>query len=339
VHESPRVTLATVAEALGVSAMTVSNAYNRPEKLSRELRERVLAKADELGYAGPNALARSLRRGRTGTLGIVLGEALAYSFEDPATIEFLRGLADAGVALHLVPATGGEGDAALILDAAVDAFIVYAVPDGHPLLDAILRRRLPVVAQGGPQLPGLPLVAIDERAAAAAAAEHLRALGHTRLAVLSLPFSFADRADRPLRSEAPAYRFARGRLVGYGVPFGREVAANDREHGEIAAGALLDGPEPPTGLLCMSDELAIGALRAAQRRGIAVPGELSVVGWDDTAEALRADPPLTTIHQSLRDQGRLCAELAAAGSSGPVEPQPWKLIIRGSTEGFRPRVR
>ena len=159
----PRVTLATVAEALGVSAMTVSNAYNRPEKLSPELRERILAKADELGYAGPNALARSLRRGRTGVLGVVLGEALAHSFEDPATIDFLRGLADAGIPLHLVPATGGEKDAGLVLDAAVDAFILYALPDGHPLVDAVVRRRLPVDRAERAEARG-PSVRRDRRA-------------------------------------------------------------------------------------------------------------------------------------------------------------------------------
>src|SRR5262245_41481883 len=90
-----RVTLATVAEALGVSAMTVSNAYNRPDKLSPELRERVFAMAEELGYPGPHATARSLRRGRTGALGVVLGETLPYAFEDPGALEFLRGLAGA----------------------------------------------------------------------------------------------------------------------------------------------------------------------------------------------------------------------------------------------------
>jgi len=318
-----------------VSTMTVSNAYNRPEKLSTELRERILAKADELGYAGPDAVARSLRRGRTGVLGVVLGEALVYAFEDPATVEFMRGLADAGIALHLVPATGGDGDDALILDAAVDAFIVYALPDGHPLVDAMVRRRLPVVVQSGPQVPGHPLVAIDERAAAAAAAEHLRSLGHRRLAVLSLPFALSDRGDRPLPAHAPPHRVTRGRLAGYGVTAGREVAMNDREHGEAAAGELLDGPEPPTGLLCMSDELAIGALRAAAARGLAVPRDLSVVGWDDTLEAARAEPPLTTVRQSLREQGRLCARLAAAGTpSEEVEPQPWELVVRGSTGPF-----
>src|SRR3954470_15327860 len=251
--------------------MTVSNAYNRPEKLSGELRQRILAKADELGYAGPDALARSLRRGKTGVLGIVLGEALTYAFEDPASVEWLRGLAGAGIPLHLVPASGGEGDAALVRDAAVDAFLLYSLPDGHPLVDAVLRRRVPVVVQSGPRLGAHPLGPIDERAAAAAAADHLRSLGHARLAVLSLPFSRADRADRPLRIEKPLHRVTRGRLEGYGVTVGREVELNDRAHGEVAAGVLLDGPEPPTGLLCMSDELAIGALRAAASRGISGP--------------------------------------------------------------------
>jgi DNA-binding LacI/PurR family transcriptional regulator len=82
----------------------------------------------------------------------------------------------------------------------------------------------------------------------------------------------------------------------------------------------------------MSDELAIGALRAAAARGLAVPGDVSVVGWDDTPEAARADPPLTTIRQSLREHGRVCAELAAAGGhAAAVHVQPWALVVRGST--------
>jgi DNA-binding LacI/PurR family transcriptional regulator len=158
--------------------------------------------------------------------------------------------------------------------------------------------------------------------------------------VLSLPFSLSDRADRPLRPEPPAHRVTRGRLDGYGVTEGREVGGNDRAHGEAAAGALLDAPEPPTALLCMSDELAIGALAAARARGLVVPRDLSVVGWDDTPEALRADPPLTTIRQSLRDQGRRVAELAAAGATGEqLEPQPWELVVRESTASFPPPVR
>jgi DNA-binding LacI/PurR family transcriptional regulator len=340
-----RPTLATVAEALGVSAMTVSNAYHRPEKLSPELRARVFAVAEQLGYPGPHAIARSLRRGTAGALGVVLGETLPYAFEDPAALEFLRGLAGAaarsGVALHLVPASGNEGDPALVLDAAVDAFVVFALPDGHPLAGALVRRGLPTVIEGGPELPGCPLVGIDERAAAAAAAAHVLDLGHSRVGAISLPIGGRPRGDNPIGSDdVPAHRVTRGRLQGYREAVGaaisaREAAFNDRARGEAAAGALLDAPERPTALLCMSDELAIGALRAAAARGLAVPGDVSVVGWDDTPAAARAEPPLTTIRQSLRNHGRLCAELAA--SAGPLDAaprvhlEPWELIVRDST--------
>ena len=332
-----RVTLATVAEALGVSVMTVSNAYNRPEKLSPELRERVLATAAELGYAGPHPTARSLRRGRAGALGVVLGETLPYAFEDPAAVEFLRGLArasaDSGIALHLVPAGGSAGDPALVLDAVVDAFVLFSLPDGHPLVDALLRRNVPLVVEGGPELPGHPLVTIDETAAARAAVEHLLERGHRRLGALAIPLGeFGERGDRAVpRDAVAAHRVTRGRLAGYRAAAPdiavREVLTNARDRGEAAAGALLDAPDPPTALVCMSDELAIGALRAAAARDRRV----AVVGWDDTDEAERAQ--LTTIHQSLRDHGRLCAELAAQGSDAApgVHLQPWRLVERAST--------
>src|SRR3954471_9727135 len=95
---SPRaegnVTLMTVARAVGVSLTTVSNAYNRPHKLSPALRERIVEAARELGYPGPNPAARSLRRGRAGSIGLLFGEALTYAFHDPAAVEFLHGLAE-----------------------------------------------------------------------------------------------------------------------------------------------------------------------------------------------------------------------------------------------------
>ena len=281
-----RVTLATVAEALGVSTMTVSNAYNRPEKLSPELRERILAKADELGYAGPNALARSLRRGRTGVLGVVLGEALTYAFEDPATVEFFRGLASAGIALQLVPATGGEDDAALVLDAAVDAFVLYALPDGHPLVEAVLRRRLPVVVQSGPQLEGHPFVAIDERAAAAAAADApARARPHAAGGALAAVLADATAPTARCGPSAPAHRVTARAAEGYGVAVGREVQLNDRAHGERPRRRAARRPRPADGAAV--HERRAGDRRAAGRaaRGLVVPRELSVVGWDDTPEA------------------------------------------------------
>src|ERR671932_230995 len=96
---APRVTLVTVARAVGVSPTTVSNAYNRPHKLSPALRERILGAARDLGYPGPDPAAASLRRGRAGSIGLLLGDALAYAFQDPGAVEFLRGLAE-GTARH-----------------------------------------------------------------------------------------------------------------------------------------------------------------------------------------------------------------------------------------------
>src|ERR1700712_2304461 len=107
------VTLATVARAVGVSATTVSNAYNRPHKLTPALRERILEAARSLGYPGPDPAARSLRRGRAGSIGLLFGEALTYAFQDPVAIEFLLGLAE-GTArdnsvLQLIPALDADG--------------------------------------------------------------------------------------------------------------------------------------------------------------------------------------------------------------------------------------
>src|SRR3954453_3435559 len=128
-----RPTLATVAQAVGVSRMTVSNAFNRPDQLSPALRERILATARELGYAGPDPVARTLSRGATGSVGVILDYPLTLSLTDPAAVEFLRGVGagceEHGRGLTLVPRIAGR-DAALVRNALVDGFVVYSVADG-----------------------------------------------------------------------------------------------------------------------------------------------------------------------------------------------------------------
>src|SRR4051812_16125731 len=143
---TPRPTLATIATALGVSRMTVSNAFNRPDQLSPELRERVLAKAQELGYAGPDPVARTLSRGRTGSIGVILDAPLTLAFSDPAAVQMLHGVAtvceERELGVSLVPRIPGR-DAALVKGALVDGFVVYCIGDDDPRLDAIRERRLP----------------------------------------------------------------------------------------------------------------------------------------------------------------------------------------------------
>ena len=340
------ITLATVARAVGVSPMTVSNAYNRPHKLSPALRERILEAARDLGYPGPNPAARTLRRGRAGSIGILFGEELTYVFRDPGAVEFLRGLAEVTAqhnnVLQIIAALDAQGEegAALLANAIVDGLVVWSLPARHALLRLARDRNVPLVTHGGPRLDGVPFVGIDDRAAARAAAEHLVQLGHRSVAVVSFPFGPSRRARHrdPVKIGRPSYRVTRERLAGYqaAVTAGLEVyevAVNSRDQGHAAALALLQATPRPTAILAMSDELALGALSAARELSLRVPRDVSVVGWDDSPSA----PTVTTIRQSLHEQGRTCAQLLLAATRGEIGADdlvhlaPWQLVTRQST--------
>lgn len=334
-------TLKDLAAHVGVSLTTASNAYNRPGKLSPALRERILEAATELGYAGPDPVARRLRRGRTGLVGALLPEPLGYAFRDPGAVAFLSGLAEAlqvaDLGLTLLPVLDDDAAPGAVADAAVDALALFSVRDDHPLLEVVLRRGLPVVASGGPARAGIPLVAADDRALAREAAAHLLGLGHRRIGVVA--FRTGDRAG------SDGYRVARLRLAGFSdalAAAGLDPSAapralgtrNTRTEGARAASGILDGagPERPTALLCTSDELALGARDAAGALGLAVPADLSLVGFDDAGPA--ADSGLTTVAQDLAGQGVAVGEALLAALAGqPARDQRWpgRLVVRSST--------
>jgi DNA-binding LacI/PurR family transcriptional regulator len=345
-----RVTMPDVAREAGVSAMTVSYAFNRPERVAEATRRRVLDAAERLGYAGPHPGARSLRRGRTATLGVVLGEHLTYAFDDPQATQFLAGVStvcvEHGLGLTLIPVTGGPQDAARVREAAVDALVLWTTADDDPVLDAVVRRGLPAVVQGGPARPGIDLVTIDDRAAA-------RAVGTAAFtaarapAVLSFPL---DRARRPAVRRGPdpdATRFpvTRHRLQGYAdaaAGLGLDWAAvpvvvlarSDPAEAESAALRLLERADVDA-VAAMSDVLALGVLAAARRLGTTVPAQLAVTGWDDGPAAAAAG--LTTIAQSLREQGELCARTVVEPGTAPTRTAPpWHLVTRASTRGRPP---
>jgi DNA-binding LacI/PurR family transcriptional regulator len=342
-----RPTMRQVADAAGVSVMTVSYAYARPERVSAEAAARVREAAERLGYPGPHPGARSLRRGRAGSLGVVLGERLTYAFDDPQAARFLAGVADVcaaeGVGLTLVPTTGAGSDAARVAAAAVDGFVVWTTTDDDPVLDAVAGTGLPAVIHAGPERPGMPVVGIDDRAAAAAIGR-LAFAGARRPVVLSFPLD--RRRDRALVDGLPAgavpYPVTRRRLAGFGDawaaagggPGALRVAVcptNSAADGEDFTRELLAAPSPPDAIAAMSDELALGALRAAAAAGTAIPDALAVTGWDDTDAAAPAG--LTTVAQSLREQGTRCARLALGHDDGdPAEATPaWRIVVRNST--------
>lgn len=189
-----RATLASLAAELKVSRTTISNAYNRPDQLSTDLRERVLETAKRMGYAGPDPVARSLRTRRAGAVGLMITEPLNYSFGDPAALDFVAGLAEscenAGQGLLLVAAgpnrSVADGTSA-VLSAGVDGFVVYAVSDDDPYLPVILQRALPVVVVDQPKdVAGTSRVCIDDRAAMRGLADHVVGLGHRHIGLLTM---------------------------------------------------------------------------------------------------------------------------------------------------------
>ncbi|GAA3667005.1 LacI family DNA-binding transcriptional regulator [Nonomuraea antimicrobica] len=342
-----KVTLQTIADRLGVSRATVSYAFSRPDQLSDGLRRRILEVADELGYAGPNPTARSLRLGRAGALGLLFSETLAYAFADPYAIGFFQGLAtaaeDAGVGLLILPLPHGDRRTDTVRDAVVDAFCVMSLPDGHPALAEVLARRLPVVVVDEPYVPGHPFLGIDEPAAAGAAARHVLGLGHRRLGVAMVGLhedGHTGWADGE-RQESTVFEAMRARRGGYqraceeaGLDWGRvpfyEVARNSREAGRRAGHALLGLDPRPTAILTNTDVLALGVLDAAADLGLEVPGDLSVVGFSDSAAE---EAGLTTIRQAKQEMGEAAGRLLLSGAGAAPERRlfPYELVVRAST--------
>jgi DNA-binding LacI/PurR family transcriptional regulator len=322
-----RVTLKTIAEAVGVSRTTVSNAYNRPDQLAPELRDRILGTARELGYSGPDPAARRLRSGRRDAVGLLAGEGLSYTFADPASAMLLQGIArateDAGVALLVVPERGG------VRDAVVDAFCLYSMAAEHPNVAAARDRGLPLVVVDEPRLAGHAFVGIEQRNGARLAVEHLLALGHRRFAVLAAPVRRAVHRER-----LGGYRDA---LDAAGIAWPAvpcfAMRATVPEQGLEGARLALAAEPRPTALVAATDQLALGALEAAREAGVRVPEELSIVGFDDVPGAAWSRPALTTVRQPLLEKGEVAGRLLSGGADGREVILPVELVVRGSTSG------
>lgn len=345
----PAPTLNDVAAALGVSRTTVSNAFNRPDQLSTDLRHKVMEAAKALGYPGPNPMARMLRTGRAEAIGFVFEDSLSYAFEDPTAIAFLQGVAKvcekAGHSILVTPASNPDSARATIRAAAVDGFIIYCLSRDHPIVDAVLERRLPVVAVDLGTIPGVPSVGIDDRAAAAIAARHLLELGHRRFGIIGLELQ-NDGYVGPVTEERRAnvaFPICLERILGYedsleaaGLPAGswaiEECCGNQEQSGVDAALKLLSAPDRPTALLAMSDRLAIGAMKAARLLGLNVPEDLSIIGFDDIPMASRIDPGLTTIRQPLVEKAAEAARMLLDTETAPESlVLPTELVVRGTT--------
>jgi DNA-binding LacI/PurR family transcriptional regulator len=287
-------------------------------------------------------------------VGLVYDQPLSYLFTDPAILVFVAGMAsvwdDAGVSLALLPRLQADDAGVQVLaNAAVDGFVSICGVSGDARLDALVARRLPFVMVDGGRSDTPCRVGIDDYGASVAATQHLIDLGHRRLAVLALSTAPGSRRELvdparpgPIRYTVTGSRLAgiRDAIEGAGLPWADVpvLAMPDyqspEEWGRELGGALLDRADRPTGIVAMSDELAAGAVDAAAARGVDVPGQLSVVGFDDTATATSTTPSLTTIDQPLAQKGEVAARLLLDlldGKPGRVVELPTTLVVRAST--------
>ena len=342
-----RARIADVAREAGVSKTAVSFAFNSPTKLSPETAARIREVADALGYR-PRSTARLGLHQDTMTIGLLTPQVLSAVLGNPFYAEFSAGLASqtdqAGYGLLFVSPLHGSLLRA-IDRATVDGFVTVGLSEDHPEVEQIRRARLPMVLVDGVALPEHGSVESNDEVGARSAARHLISLGHRDYVVMAVePASMPGLFEY---SAGPTETVTWRRLNGYrqGLELGGVKLRDDRivggpatfDGGLAAFRRIWEDGLRPTAILAMSDAMAIGVMWAAREVGLRVPEDLSVVGFDDLDIAPHSNPPLTTVHQPIRQKGEESARLLLRMISNPDMERPehkvldTRLIIRGST--------
>lgn len=346
------VTLLDVARAAGVSKSTAANVFNRPFRVRPAVIASVEAAARELGYGGPDPKGRMLSSGRVNAIGVVpFGNfGISVFFKYAYARDFLAGISavceERGVGLSLVSGTSDPNGWG-VKNALVDGFIFNTLEQAG-LIGPHRQRGLPFVLMDVDGGPTISSVRIENRDGARQAVRHLTALGHRRFAIGSVLWSLQrpvfhppSKTERQLVSPSPSFQ---ERLSGVAdalaevgisineVPLAEACGTPEEEAAfGNGAGMLLDRAPEATAVIALTDSLALAILKQAKKRGISVPRNLSIVGFDDIPDAALADPPLTTVHQSGFENGQAAARLLL--DRGPPRQVfvPVKLVVRAST--------
>jgi alanine racemase len=334
-----RPTIADVARTAGVSPTSVSFAFNRPDRVSDQTRERVLTAAAELGYR-PDPVARSMSTGKTGTIGVLVPQPLATVVHNPYMSEFLAGVAKATDAddlpILLVGPRQGSIDHA-VFDAAVDGFLTIGLEPFRPTIQLLTNRRLPYVMVDSDPVDGVACVNADDTTGAREAMAHVLDAGHTRIGILGITSPDPGRWERyvgTLGRRMDGYRTA---LAEHSIDINdvhlTECTVSE-EGGRRGLKRLLAMKPAPTAVVSMSDITALGALTEARRQGLSVPEDISIVGFDDIPETYWTQPGLTTVSQGSEAKGRIAAQMLLDLIAGESEPEhvllETKLVVRGS---------
>ncbi|MGV8885761.1 MAG: LacI family DNA-binding transcriptional regulator [Microbacteriaceae bacterium] len=312
--DAPRPNLATVAALAGVSASTASLAFSGAGPVSAATKAKVLAAAEQLNYGGPDPRAQSLRRGRSGIVGVIMEDRLSEAFRDPMNIAMLDGIADElgphGAGLLLL--TGNAEGPSTIQNAPIDAVVLVGCSTRLMESVTVFRQRgVPIVAVEAEPMEGVLAIDLDNREGSRELAQHLSDLGHDTVAIVSLPLEPSHiRGPLTAEREATGEAFtATARILGVRDVFvratGVSAAGSSIDEGFMAGMAVLRDAAPrPTAIIAQSDLLAVGVIRAALELGIEVPLELSVVGFDGIRLEGIAPHDLTTMVQPAVAKGR-----------------------------------
>jgi LacI family repressor for deo operon, udp, cdd, tsx, nupC, and nupG len=325
-----------VARHAGVSTATVSRVLSRPDVVAPGTRQKVLKAVEHLGYT-PNSAAKHLRTRRSGKILVTVPD-----ISNPFFSLILQGIEEAaqreGYAVLLGDTQHNEkreeryGMMLRRQEADGLIFLGHRLPQSAAELVRDMAPRPAPVVNGCEFSPGLgvPGVHIDNAQAAAEAIDHLYALGHRRIGVITGPL------ESPLSRDRLSGTVACARS--HGIENSLIVTQGDFSiaSGSAAADVLLNRPQPPTAVFCFNDEMAIGVIDAARRRGVRLPQQLSIVGFDDIRFARHVDPPLTTIAQPMREIGqntvRVLLEILGGRPSPPASVTlPHRLVIRASS--------
>ncbi|HAT40792.1 MAG TPA: LacI family transcriptional regulator [Rheinheimera sp.] len=322
----PVQTLKTIAQKLGVSTATISNAFSRPDQLSATLREKILAACAEVGYMGPNKAAQSLRKGSSGIIAVVLSDSLEYMVSDPVASQFLKGVATEleRNKLNLLLFSGSAASLDSIADF-VDGFICYGAPRNLALVEELKRARKRVLTVDF-DLPERPSVNIDNEQAAYEVARRVLT-PVSRATVLGLRLIDSDTSgpvgDTPMWDNESS--IAHRRLDGYlraaaeaGVSLSNQqiwhIPVSSQYFAEAAALSALQQQPRPDVLLCMSDLIALSAIRVALAQGLRIPQDVKIVGFDGIEEGVRYNPSLTSVWQFSDAKGRAAVQAFLADS-------------------------
>jgi len=332
---SDRPTIRDVARAAGVSKGTVSFALNGRPGVAGETRQRILDAAQTLGWT-PSHQGRALSVSRAFAVGLVLARPPELLGADPFFPAFIAGvertLSERGQALVLQVVPDGEEEAGYrrLADAKrVDGVFLLDLRVDDPRIALLEELRMPAVTIARPAGPsGFPALLVDDRPGIAAAVRHLTELGHRRIAHVAGPARFLHATVRRQAWEQA--------LKEAGLSAGAVVEADfSAAGGAQATRELLDLAERPTAIVYANDLMAIAGLSVALERGIAVPAQLSVTGFDNTELAGYVAPPLTTVRTDPYRWGREAAEalldLISGVTGGDIPVPPAELVIRAST--------